>query len=170
MYQSAYACFDMAQSLVDFKIRMVLGVNQNIKKCLLNIIPQEYSWKIILLEGWEYIIGDLKKNVIIEQIKEDVLFLGVVHPAWAQEMFALTPVLKQKINDYLGKEHIKSIRIKLKQTNKQNKKQSTNLQKLDFVQPVLTINEIENLNRIKNTELREVMQCFYLKCKEKRSL
>lgn len=143
-------------------------MNQNIKKCLINIIPQEYFWKISLLENWENIIGDLKKNVTIEQIKEDVLFLGVVHPAWAQEIFVLTPILKQKINTYLGKEYIKSIQIRLRQSKKQDKKMTNVATEFSFKQAALTSNELEILTQIKNAELREIMQNFYMKCKCKR--
>lgn len=145
-------------------------MNKSIKNCLLDIIPKEHSWKIILLENWENIIGDLKKTVTIEQINKDILFLGVVHPAWAQEISALAPVLIQKINVFLGKKYIKTIRIKLKQTAKPNKQQCKNKTKSGIEQPALTIKEIEFLNHIKDVGLREIMQNFYLKCKEKQTL
>jgi hypothetical protein len=139
---------------------------KNLKKCILNIIPQEHSWKIILLENWGDIIGELKNSITIEQIKEDVLFLGVVHPAWAQELLALSPLIKQKINAYFDKERIKTIRIKLKK----NKPVETALSRKPWASsgkiiPSLTIGEISTLNTIKSSDLREAMQEFYLKCK-----
>jgi hypothetical protein len=140
---------------------------KNLKKCILNIIPQEHSWKIILLENWGDIIGELKNSITIEQIKEDVLFLGVVHPAWAQELLALSPLIKQKINSYFDKERIKTIRIKLK---KNKPMEATTLNRKPWASsekaaPSLTVSEINTLNTIKSTDLRQVMQEFYLKCK-----
>lgn len=139
---------------------------KNLKKCILNIIPQEHSWKIILLENWGDIIGELKNSITIEQIKEDVLFLGVVHPAWAQELLALAPLIKQKINSRFDKERIKTIRIKLKK----NKPIETTLSRKPWnssgkIMPSLTISEISTLNTIKSSDLRQAMQEFYLKCK-----
>ena len=69
-----------------------------LKELLINIIPKEHSWKITLFQNWDNIIGSLKNKVIIDQIKDDVLYLGVVHPAWAQELHMLSPMLKAKIN------------------------------------------------------------------------
>lgn len=141
-------------------------MNKSIRECILNFIPKEHSWKIILLENWGNIIGDLKKSITVEQIREDVLFLGVVHPAWAQELLVLAPLLKQKINTYFDKEYVKTIRIKLKQTKKSDfTKLHRKPETSRTIETSLTEKETKILNRLSNEDLRGAMQAFYLKCK-----
>jgi hypothetical protein len=144
-------------------------VANSIKDCLLNIIPREHAWKITLFQNWENIIGNLKTKVIIEKIKDDILFLGVTHPAWAQELHLLSPMLKTKVNTCLGQEKIKSIRIKLvsvklqKQKPKFDKCVKDNLS--EFICKKLSNPEQNVLNRLTDNDLRNIMHEFYLRCK-----
>lgn len=78
-----------------------------IKEFLKGCIDRDAQWKIVLLKHWDDIIGPMKENVSLEYIKNNRLYLGVTHPAWAQELFLLSPILKKKINQLLKKELIK---------------------------------------------------------------
>lgn len=82
-----------------------------IKEYLTNLIPQEQRWKITLFNLWDDIMGPLKDKVSIAQINGDTLLLKVIHPAWAQELFLLSSMLKQKINTRLEAPYIKNIRF-----------------------------------------------------------
>lgn len=140
-----------------------------IRACILNIIPTEHSWKISLLESWGNIVGDLKNTVTIEQIKGDVLFLGVEHPAWAQELMALLPVIKKNINGHFNEERIKAVRIRLKKetpskiVHRVQAEQKKVAVKLDY-------SEEFALSCVKNDDLKLAMHDFYLKCKSKKSI
>ncbi len=143
-------------------------MNNLIKNCLLSIIPQEHAWKITLFRNWENIIGELKTKVIIEKIKDDILFLGVTHPAWAQELHLLSSIIKAKVNSCLGQEKIKNIRIKLvnlkarKQKDKPNKRSQDNSSEL--ICKKLSKLEQNVLNSLSDDELRKIMYEFYLRC------
>jgi hypothetical protein len=144
-------------------------VANSIKDCLLNIIPREHTWKITLFQNWENIIGSLKTKVIIEKIKDDILFLGVTHPAWAQELHLLSPILKTKVNACLGQEKIKSIRITL--INVKSQKQKPKFDKCgqdnlsEFICKKLSNPEQNVLNSLTDNDLRNIMHEFYLRCK-----
>lgn len=147
-------------------------MNNSIKNCLLNIIPKEHAWKIALFQNWENIIGNLKNKVIIEKIKNDTLFLGVIHPAWAQELNLLSPIIKSKVNTCLGQERIKNIRFKLvifktpAQKFKNNKCSHDNLS--ESVCKKLSKTEQNVLDNLTDNELRAVMYNFYLRCENLR--
>ena len=79
---------------------------------LKGIIPQNHRWKMRLFRKWDGIIGDLKDKVSIECIHNNILVLGVSHPAWAQELYFLSDTLKNKINEALDEERIVDIRFK----------------------------------------------------------
>lgn len=85
---------------------------KQIQSILTQLIPDEHRWKINLLKEWDSIIGPLKGKVIVDKIQGEVLVLGVVHPAWAQELHMLMPLLKKKINACLDKERITVIRFR----------------------------------------------------------
>jgi hypothetical protein len=148
-------------------------VSKCIKKLLTSIIPEEHIWKIKLFQNWEKIIGSLKDKVTIEQIKEDILYLGVIHPAWAQELQMLTPILKEKINETLNCPKIKTIRFKLISPKKNiyiNKHNNCikNCLRSEICKK-LSKNEQLVLDNVKDKELREVIHEFGLRCKNARS-
>lgn len=150
-----------------------------IKQFLKDIIPQEHSWKIILLKNWSSIIGEFSGKVIIEKIQNDVLFLGVSHPVYAQELFLMTDDLKKKVNSILKEERINKIQFRfinfdkiIKNRNSNNYCCSNN--KKQPCQPVfknmeiatLTQSEFEQLKSISDEALRESLHKFYLRCKK----
>ncbi|MFH1644699.1 MAG: DUF721 domain-containing protein [bacterium] len=88
---------------------MVKQINQFLN----SIFPKQHSWKITIFQNWNSIIGDdLKNKVIIERIENDLLIIGVNHPALAQELFLNSENLRTKINNLFEKEKIKKIQFR----------------------------------------------------------
>lgn len=142
-----------------------------IKQLLEHFIPKEHLWKIKLFMNWDAIMGPLKDKVTIEEIKEGTLLLGVIHPAWAQELFLLSPTLKRKINTCLEQERIKVIRFIFIDKAKRNIQPKT----LYFDKKIadkqtklvtLTQQERQKLQNIKDPELKTSLEQFYAKCKK----
>ncbi|MFA6527380.1 MAG: DUF721 domain-containing protein [Candidatus Babeliales bacterium] len=133
---------------------------------LAHLIPAEHRWKIELLKQWDSIIGPLKEKVIIDKIQDNVLILGVVHPAWAQELLMFMPLLKQKINACCDKERITVIRFRFidkatlhsKIAGIQTKKRKTTAP--PFKHGTLNNAETKALAGIKNPNLREALEHF----------
>lgn len=72
---------------------------------------QGYHWQAILLANWHLIMGPLKNIVRIYKIENDILILSVISPAWAIELKKILDKLKQKINQILGFECIRTIKF-----------------------------------------------------------
>ena len=139
---------------------------------LVNLIPKEHSWKLTLFQNWESIIGNLKDKVIIDQIKDDILYLGVTHPVWAQELHMLSPMLKTKINAALDQPRIKAIRFKVVDSSFKKKNKFRNNRIQDYVtDPIckkLSKTEQIVLDNVTDTDLRDVMYEFGVRCKKMR--
>jgi hypothetical protein len=140
---------------------------QHITDLLKNFIPSEHNWKLALFEKWPSIIGKLEGKVRIEKILNNVLVLGVCHPAWAQELLLLSPMLKKKINALFNEEKITVIRFKTVSFNKK-------IRKPRFVQAfpknnaepiVLNSKERLTLNGVKNENLKKELERYCLRCK-----
>ncbi|MFH0898306.1 MAG: DUF721 domain-containing protein [bacterium] len=147
---------------------------KSIKDLLSHLVPEEIRWKITILEHWEQLIGPLNKNVILLAIKNNQLHLGVSHPTWAQELLFLTPILKEKINNLLGKRHIKDIRFKIinitAHRQAQSFKHNTSNRLKSEPCPKYTLNSKEKkmLTRVKDHELRTSIEQFFIRCKSKK--
>ena len=76
-----------------------------IKQC----VPPSMHWKLDILEGWKELVGHFSSFIHIQMIKDDVLILKAIHPAWAQEFAFFTHELKNKINKLVGSGRISRI-------------------------------------------------------------
>jgi hypothetical protein len=87
---------------------------KKITSILASLIAPEHSWKVLFFTHWPAIIGKLEGVVKIEKIEGATLFLTVSHPTWAQEISLLTPVLLEKIHQYMPSQPITAIRCAFK--------------------------------------------------------
>lgn len=150
-------------------------MSKQIKQLLENFIPKEHLWKIKLFMHWDEIMGPLKDKVTIEEIKDGILLLGVVHPAWAQELFLLSHTLKQKINTCLQQERIKVIRFVFIDKSKRSIAPQTQYfdKKIAIKQPklvTLTQQEQKILQGIKDQALKTSLEEFCVRCKKSKGV
>jgi hypothetical protein len=148
-------------------------VPKHISEFLSNVVLKQENWKIKLLQNWSDVIGGLKDRVIIEKVDKNLLVLRVCHPAFAQELFLISDLLKQRVNSVLGKDQIKEIRfitatIKKSNIKKQNIKDFENNDNNGLDNVFLTPSEKKSLSKITDNELREYLEKFYLCCKKGR--
>ncbi|MFH1461928.1 MAG: DUF721 domain-containing protein [bacterium] len=144
---------------------------KHISELLSSFVTPKDEWKIKLFNNWDKVIGKLKDKVVILKIENKLLVLGVTHPAWSQELFMLSDILKNRINSLFEKEHIKYIRfetVKIKKKEyKSLKSEKLHLNDEKIIKNLsLTKNEYVSLTKIKNEELKESIKKFCLRCKE----
>ncbi len=156
---------------------------KHISELLTSFVCQNDKWKIKLFNNWDKVVGDLKDKVTIIKIENKLLVLGVTHPAWAQELFMLSDVLKNRINSLFEKERIKYIRFKTLKREKYiykklkseehtsvetfNVEEKSGLTKNRFNKNLsLTKNEYLSLTKIKDQELKDNLKSFCFRCKK----
>ncbi len=147
-----------------------------LKEYLTKLIPEDQKWKVSLMQNWDIIMGPLKDKVSIAQIKEGTLLLKVVHPAWAQELFLLSSMLKQKINTHLGASHINTIRfitedIKVDKPLIQDSYLVRHRRKpYNEITVELSSKEEATLSNVHDPELKKALELFFVRCKHLRSI
>ncbi|HZW61372.1 MAG TPA: DciA family protein [Candidatus Babeliales bacterium] len=141
---------------------------KQIKNFLPTLIKADDSWQIQLLSNWEKIIGNLKTRITLEKIAADTLFIGVFDACWMQELYLLSPILLNTINQNLDQPRIKHLRFKRAVAKKQKQRAPDEQPKQVVSLPSLTTKEKTALATIKDPQLREALHQFLIRChKEK---
>lgn len=140
---------------------------KNVKSVLASLIAPEHSWKMELFHHWPTIIGKLASVVNIEKVEKETLFLTVHHPAWAQELSLLTPVLLEKIKELLPTSPIKTIRcsFKIKQRNAIQKTRPPQAAYVQMPTPSLSPQEEKVLASLADQELQLTLATYFKRCK-----
>jgi hypothetical protein len=135
-----------------------------LKELLQALINPHNNWKTDLLYRWNDIIGSLHSKVRIEKIYNDTLVLGVFHPCWMQELYLLSPLLINTINEKLDQPYIKEIRFKHVGLNTDKKKKFSvhSVKKKKEVQ--LTKEDERTLAKIADPILRDALKAFRIRC------
>jgi|SaaInlLV_10m_DNA_2_1039722.scaffolds.fasta_scaffold00637_7 hypothetical protein len=159
--------------LIYFIRTWVIKMSEQIGKLLLDVIPKQHRWKMDLFQNWNSIIGSLSDKVRIESINGSSLILGVMHPAWAQELFLMSHVFKNKINNALRDDKIKDIKfrtIDFKKKHPKDIQRGNCLSTVDMLCKSYVVTDLERKKflNIENSDLREALEKFYVRCKTRR--
>lgn len=136
---------------------------QHIKNFLSFAVPKQESWQLFLLQEWNNIVGDLKIQVRLEKIQSDTLTLGVSSPSWMQELYCLSDILINKINQKLEYPHVKKLRFKCSSPKKKILKK-VELIKKEPKEFVLTFAQKNALEKIQDEQLKNALQNFLVRC------
>ena len=119
-------------------------------------------WKINLLQNWSQIVGNIASKAMIHKIYHNSITLGVYELCWMQELYILSPMLKKKINEFLGKEQIKLIRFRA--AHKKSKKKKKKKVKSEAPPKELTSRERASIESIKDPDLAHSLKLLLEKC------
>ncbi len=83
-----------------------------------DIIPQfikpQKDWKLRLMTQWPSIVGALQTRIRLEKIYDDAtVVIGVYESHWMQELYLLSSVLIESMNDFLGARLVNAVRFVL---------------------------------------------------------
>jgi hypothetical protein len=143
-------------------------MTQHIKNFLKQFVSKS-DWKLDLIAKWPMIIGTLNDKVTLEHVDETSITLGVNNSSWMQELYLLSPMLRDIINKHLDKPRIKDIRFKNVTFKAKDIPYSTVIPHKKNKPVTLSSKELETLNNIKNAELRDVLKQFLIRCHQERS-
>ncbi len=125
------------------------------------------NWKFQLVTNWPTIIGSLASRMHIEKIERDTIVVGVCDSAWLQELYLLSNVLLQKINEALPAPYIKKIIFKHAAIPHAKKVRRTKpKQKNKCPERSLTEQEQTALASINDQELSNALHQFLLRCQQ----
>lgn len=124
------------------------------------------DWKIGLLQRWSEIMGPMACNVTIVKVIDDTVLLGVYDSSWLQELYLLSDMIINTINQNLDQPRIKKLRFK-------QIKRATHAAARPVITPddipqkpiELTRSEQHALEKIENDQLRSVLKSFLIRCR-----
>ncbi len=142
---------------------MQIAMTKNIKSLLHDLLPLESNWKLQLLANWDSIMGNLKTKVRLEKILDDTLILGVSDSCWMQELYLLSPLLLNQINNALETPRIKYVKFKKASFSAAKKKELQDQEKK--ITPIVFSKAEEHaLSKIHDAELKKVLEKFLFRC------
>ncbi len=137
---------------------------QPIKQLIHAVFDQPDNWKIDLLRNWDSIIGNLNTKVYLEKITDDTLVLGVTDSCWLQELYLLSHVILQVINEKLDRPRIKQLRFKKIGIRPVKKQTYTAPKPRTRTKRPLTQKEQRALTHIKDAQLQQALEDFLIRC------
>lgn len=137
---------------------------QPIKQLIHSVFDQPDNWKIDLLRNWDGIIGNLNTKVYLEKITDDTLVLGVTDSCWLQELYLLSHVILQVINEKLDRPRIKQLRFKKIGIRPVKKTTYTKPKPRMHTKRPLTPKELHALTSIKDPQLQQALEDFLIRC------
>ncbi len=128
------------------------------------VMSAKDDWRASLLKNWNEIIGSLKTRIRLEKVTGDMIIIGVYESHWMQELYLLSSVLIDSVNDFLGKPYIKQIRFKL--VEERTVPRFNTYEKKKFVQReiTLTTEQKKALEKITDFQLQNALVEFWGKC------
>jgi len=135
-----------------------------IKTLLDELLGQSNNWQLQLLKNWPNIVGSIRTKVQLLKIYEDTLVIGVLDSCWLQELYLLSPLLIQTINEKLDRPRIKNLRLKAVGITDKKLKKEAPLKKISVAPVHLSAHEQETLNSIPDEQLRHVLKNYLIRC------
>lgn len=137
-----------------------------IKNIIDNIFSSQEDWRIKLLIKWDTIVGGLKTRVRLEKIYEDTLVIGVYESHWMQELYLLSSIIIQNINDNLDKPRITNLRFKIVEIKKNYNKINTSGKNYKDITLNFSLNtqQTDAIKKVKDNQLAEVLILFLERC------
>ena len=86
-------------------------MSQPLTLLLQNILPKSTSWEQNLVRNWARIVGNLSRHVRVEKIIGSTVVLGVYDQRWLHELFLVSPLLIDKMNEFLKENTVTNIRF-----------------------------------------------------------
>lgn len=154
--------------LMQPKIFTTVIMTTPIKTILNTVLSQHNNWQLQLLDNWPSIVGHIKTKVQLLKMYEDTLVIGVQDSCWLQELYLLTPLLLQTINQKLDRPRIKKLRFKAVGVTDTKIKKKTPITRASVAPVQLSVQEQQMLASIKDGQLRAVLKDYLVRCYRER--
>lgn len=135
-----------------------------LKNILDLFLARQNNWQLSLLQNWPTIIGSIKTRVELLKIYDDTLVIGVLDSCWLQELYLLTPLLLQTINEKLDQPRIKKLRFKSLGIIDKPVKKETLIKKTSTKKVILNAQDQEILANVQDEQLRKVLKDYLVRC------
>lgn len=125
------------------------------------------DWRLRLMREWATIVGGLHTKMRLEKIVHDTVVIGVYELHWMQELYMISAMIMQTINEKLGGQHVAKLRFVVADTQQRPFPARRALKKGDEVKVLpLTPQQEKTLEKINDTALRESLKKLWYRCQK----
>lgn len=134
------------------------------------VLAPERDWRFALMSRWSDIVGDLDQRMRCEAIQGSRVTIGVYDHHWMQELYCMSPVIKERINAFLraefgfdGKDKVQSLLFRTVQRHAASSQPVNNRARM-YVKRALTDQEKKALAVLPDAELKKLLEKFLMVC------
>ena len=137
---------------------------RTLRDLLPQVLENQDDWRIMLARQWESVVGSLGTRIRLEKIYDDTVVIGVYESHWMQELYLLSSVLCDSINDVIGEPRIKHLRFRLVEDKKRKPRRLAPKRVKRPKNVSLSSSQEKALAAISDEELRRALTDFWGRC------
>ncbi len=140
-----------------------------VKDLIPQFLNQKLDWQKALMREWPSIVGSLQTRIRLEKIYDTTLVIGVYESHWMQELYLLSSVILDAINDFLGERRIEAVRFVLVEERPKPTRWVHRAKHFHAVQPdarALDDTQKKALGGIGDDELKEALMQFLIRTRQ----
>ena len=129
------------------------------------LLVADDDWRKRLVKEWPTMVGDLHTRMRFEKISHDVLVIGVYDMHWMHELYMMSPMILQAINEKLGGDYVAKIRFAVVNKTERLRKRSFDVENESFSSKPLPEPQKQVLAHVKDQQLQEALSKLWQRCK-----
>lgn len=140
-----------------------------VKDIIPKLLNQKLDWEQRLMQQWPTIVGSLQTRIRLEKIYDATVVIGVYESHWMQELYLLSSVILDGINDFLGERRIEAVRFVLVEERPKTVRWMHRAKQFHAVQPddrALTDLQKNALLDIRDEELKDALVQFLARTRQ----
>jgi len=135
-------------------------MTQPLKNVLSLFLDGTSDWKMVLIQNWPHLVGNLHQRMRLEKIEHDALVIGVYDHHWMHELHSMSRFILHMINAKLDQPRIKQLRFVLAVKKRQKKDVPRTSEEVAMMPRTLSVKEKKILARVRDKELQQYLKAL----------
>jgi hypothetical protein len=123
------------------------------------------DWRKRLVKEWPTMVGDLHTRMRFEKISHDVLVIGVYDIHWMHELYMMSPMILQAINEKLGGNFVAKIRFSVVNKTDRFRKVFDGASESYIFEKPLAERQQKILSTVKDQQLQDALSKLWQRCR-----
>lgn len=137
----------------------------SLETLMAGILGVDDDWRKRLVKEWPKLVGDLHTRMRFEKISHDVLVIGVYDIHWMHELYMMSPMILEALNNRLGGNYIAKIRFAVVNKTERSCPQSLSKHHESVSANPLAERQQKMLAKVKDEQLQEALSKLWYRCK-----
>ena len=121
-----------------------------------DLLEVDTDWRKRLVKEWQVIVGSLHVRMRLERVMHDTVVIGVYEVHWMQELYMLSGMILNAINQKLGGDYVAKLRFVVADKARDRQKKSLIVAKKSENKKPLAAPQEAMLKKIHDQKLQEI--------------